>query len=66
MLVGVERRLCPRFALVKFHLEYFVANLVKKFERKMVEGEKVDVSERQGFTVVMKNLLRSLLITRRN
>ncbi|KAF9664183.1 hypothetical protein SADUNF_Sadunf17G0129700 [Salix dunnii] len=32
MPVGVGRRICPGYALSMLHLEYFVANLVSKFE----------------------------------
>ena len=39
----------PELSLAKLHLEYFVANLVRKFERKMVDGKKVDLSEGQEF-----------------
>ncbi|XP_020242511.1 cytochrome P450 89A2-like [Asparagus officinalis] len=59
MPFGVGRRICPGLALAKLHLEYFVANLVKKFERKMGEGEDVDLSECKEFTTVMKNPLRA-------
>ncbi|KAL6127136.1 hypothetical protein ACLB2K_075179 [Fragaria x ananassa] len=59
MPFGVGRRICPGLGLVVLHLEYFVANLVWKFEWKTVEGEDVDFAEKQEFTVVMKNPLKA-------
>ncbi|ONK59074.1 uncharacterized protein A4U43_C08F2710 [Asparagus officinalis] len=50
----------------ELHLEYFVANLVREFEWKTVEGEVLDLSGKQEFTLVMKYPLRARLIPRRN
>lgn len=66
MPFGVGRRICPAVGLAILHLEYFVANLVKEFEWKAVDGEKVDLSETREFTVVMKYPLRARLISRRS
>lgn len=66
MPFGAGRRICPGIGLAKLHLEYFVANLVWKFEWRTVEDEQVDLSEHQEFTTVMKNPLRARLIPRRN
>ena len=52
------QRLCPGSGLAMLHLEYLMANLVWSFEWKAVEGEEVDLSEKQEFIVVMKNPLQ--------
>ncbi|KAJ7982606.1 putative Cytochrome P450 [Quillaja saponaria] len=57
MPFGAARRMCPASGLALLHLEYFVANLVSKFEWKTKEGCDVDFSKKQEFTVVMKNPL---------
>ncbi|KAL6127707.1 hypothetical protein ACLB2K_071070 [Fragaria x ananassa] len=59
MPFGVGRRICPALGLAVLHLEYFVANLVWKFEWKTVEGEDVDFAEKQEFTMVMKHPLKA-------
>ncbi|KAJ8762724.1 hypothetical protein K2173_012216 [Erythroxylum novogranatense] len=64
MPFGVGRRICPGYGLAMLHLEYFVANLIWKFEWKAVEGDEVDLSEKQQFTTVMKNPLKANLIPR--
>ncbi|KAM4069396.1 hypothetical protein ACJW30_12G087900 [Castanea mollissima] len=61
MPFGVGRRICPGSSLAILHLEYFVANLVCNFEWKAVEGDEVDLSEKQEFTMVMKNPLKAHL-----
>ncbi|XP_008800986.2 cytochrome P450 89A2-like [Phoenix dactylifera] len=66
MPFGVGRRICPGLGLAMLHLEYFVANLVREFEWKSVEGKEVDLAEKPEFTVVMKNPLRARVIPRRN
>ncbi|KAJ6302836.1 hypothetical protein OIU77_016853 [Salix suchowensis] len=64
MPFGVGRRICPGYALSMLHLDYFVANLVSKFEWKAVDGDDVDLSEEQEFTMVMKNPLQAQLSLR--
>ncbi|KAJ8762715.1 hypothetical protein K2173_012207 [Erythroxylum novogranatense] len=64
MPFGVGRRICPGYVLAMLHLEYFVANLIWKFEWKAVDGDEVDLSEKQQFTTVMKNPLKANLIPR--
>ncbi|KAL6178773.1 hypothetical protein ACLB2K_050291 [Fragaria x ananassa] len=59
MPFGAGRRICPASGLAMLHLEYFVANLVWRFEWKAVDGDNVDLSEKQEFTVVMKNPLQA-------
>nr|XP_004308075.2 PREDICTED: cytochrome P450 89A2-like isoform X3 [Fragaria vesca subsp. vesca] len=59
MPFGVGRRICPGLGLATLHLEYFVANLVWRFEWRGVEGEDVDFAEKQQFTMVMKNPLKA-------
>ncbi|KAJ8498690.1 hypothetical protein OPV22_009242 [Ensete ventricosum] len=65
MPFGAGRRICPGLGLALLHLQYFVANLVRRFEWKAVEGEEVDLSEKVEFAVVMKNPLRARVIPRR-
>ncbi|XP_022944211.1 cytochrome P450 89A2-like [Cucurbita moschata] len=59
MPFGAGRRICPGYGLGILHLEYFLANLVWKFEWKGVDGDDVDLSEKVEFTVVMKNPLKA-------
>ncbi|KAL5577204.1 hypothetical protein UlMin_018903 [Ulmus minor] len=66
MPFGAGRRICPAYGLAMLHLEYFVANLVWKFEWKAVEGDEIDLSWKQEFTMVMKNPLKAILIPRSN
>ncbi|KAK4788509.1 hypothetical protein SAY86_019828 [Trapa natans] len=61
MPFGAGRRMCPGYALALLHLEYYVANLVWAFEWKAAKGEEVDLSEKQEFTVVMKNPLQAVV-----
>ncbi|GMG98245.1 hypothetical protein Nepgr_000085 [Nepenthes gracilis] len=64
MPFGVGRRMCPGSGLALLHLEYFVANLILKFQWTVVNGGDVDLSEKQEFTVVMKNPLRAQISPR--
>ncbi|KAG1359278.1 putative Cytochrome P450 89A2 [Cocos nucifera] len=57
--------MCPGLGLAMLHLEYFVANLVREFEWKAVEGEEVDLSEKLEFTVAMKCPLRARTFPRK-
>ncbi|CAN0873025.1 Cytochrome P450 89A2 [Linum grandiflorum] len=59
MPFGVGRRMCPGYKLAILHLEYFVANLVWSFHWKAVEGDPIDLSEKQEFVVSMKNSLQA-------
>uniref|UniRef100_A0A7C9F359 Cytochrome P450 89A2-like n=1 Tax=Opuntia streptacantha TaxID=393608 RepID=A0A7C9F359_OPUST len=59
MPFGAGRRICPGFGLAILHLEYFVANLVSKFEWAAAKGHEVDLSEKQEFTIVMKHPLHA-------
>ncbi|KAE8656147.1 Cytochrome P450, family 87, subfamily A, polypeptide 6 [Hibiscus syriacus] len=58
------RRICPGFGLALLHLEYFVANLIWRFEWKAVGGDEISLEEMQNFTVVMKNPLMAHISTR--
>lgn len=64
MPFGAGRRMCLGYGLAMLHLEYIVANLVREFEWKAVDGEEVDMSEDLVFTVVMKNPLRARILQR--
>ncbi|KAL4378925.1 hypothetical protein GQ457_02G028590 [Hibiscus cannabinus] len=57
MPFGVGRRICPGLGLALLHLEYFVANLIWKFEWKAMDGDEISLEEKEEFTVVMKNPL---------
>ncbi|KAI3845707.1 hypothetical protein MKW92_038051 [Papaver armeniacum] len=61
---GAGRRMCPAAGLAMLILEYFVANLVKEFKWTAKAGDDVDLSEKQEFTVVMKNPLWAHVLTR--
>ncbi|XP_077248200.1 cytochrome P450 89A2-like [Tasmannia lanceolata] len=65
MPFGAGRRICPGMGLAMLHLEYFVANMVREFEWKKVEGVEVDLTEKPAFTIVMKNPLRAAIVPRR-
>ncbi|XP_011005629.1 PREDICTED: cytochrome P450 89A2-like [Populus euphratica] len=64
MPFGAGRRICPAYGLAILHLEYFVANLIWRFEWKAVDGDDVDLSEKEEFTVVMKNPLQAQICPR--
>ncbi|XP_050224865.1 cytochrome P450 89A2-like [Mercurialis annua] len=64
MPFGVGRRICPGYSLAMLLLEYFVANLIWKFEFKAVDGDEIDLSEKPEFTVVMKNPLQAQISPR--
>ncbi|EEF30898.1 cytochrome P450, putative [Ricinus communis] len=64
MPFGAGRRICPGYGLAMLHLEYLVANLVWQFEWRPVNGEDVDLTEKYGITISMKNPLRVLLSPR--
>ncbi|KAF8369967.1 hypothetical protein HHK36_031980 [Tetracentron sinense] len=66
MPFGVGRRMCPAFGLAMLHLEYFLANLVREFEWKARDGDEIDLSEKQEFTMVMKNPLQAHISPRFN
>ena len=66
MPFGVGRRICPGLGLALLHLEYFVANLVRKFEWRGADGEEVDLTEKLEFTVVMKRPLRARAVPLRS
>lgn len=55
---GAGRRVCPAISMALLHLEYFVANLVRDFKWTLEDGCEVDMSEKQSFTIVMKNPLK--------
>ncbi|KAK9670023.1 hypothetical protein RND81_13G171200 [Saponaria officinalis] len=65
MPFGAGRRICPGIGFALHHLAFFVANLVWKFEWRSVEGEEVDLSEMQEFTIVMKNPLHCNIFHRK-
>ncbi|KAL2553350.1 Cytochrome [Forsythia ovata] len=64
MPFGAGRRICPGSALALLHLEYFVANLIWYFKWIPLDGDDIDLSEKQEFTTVMKNPLRTRISPR--
>uniref|UniRef100_A0A2N9HL37 Cytochrome P450 n=1 Tax=Fagus sylvatica TaxID=28930 RepID=A0A2N9HL37_FAGSY len=64
MPFGAGRRICPAHGLAMLHLEYFVANLIWNFEWRAVDGDEVDLSEKQEFTIAMKYPLKAHLSQR--
>ncbi|XVE62348.1 hypothetical protein DITRI_Ditri06bG0110900 [Diplodiscus trichospermus] len=65
MPFGVGRRICPGLGLAMLHLEYFVANLIWKFEWKAMVGDEISLEEKQEFTVVMKTPLKAHISPRK-
>ncbi|KAL7204461.1 hypothetical protein ACSBR2_017521 [Camellia fascicularis] len=66
MPFGARRRVCPAITLALLHQKYFVANLVRDFKWTSEGGEEVDFSEKQDFTMVMKNPLQAHITPRMN
>ncbi|XP_073279436.1 cytochrome P450 89A2-like [Primulina huaijiensis] len=64
MPFGAGRRICPGLTLALLHLEYFVANLIWNFEWIPVEGDEVDLTEKQELPTVMKNPLQARITPR--
>ncbi|XP_074309068.1 cytochrome P450 89A2-like [Silene latifolia] len=64
MPFGAGRRICPGIYLAMLHLEYYVANLVWKFEWKVGDGYDVDLAEKEEFTTVMKHPLQVCITPR--
>ncbi|KAI9083905.1 hypothetical protein K1719_034163 [Acacia pycnantha] len=64
MPFGAGKRICPAISMALLHVEYFVANLVRDFKWTMEDGCEVDMSEKQAFTIVMKNPLRPCVTPR--
>ncbi|KAH6815375.1 cytochrome P450 [Perilla frutescens var. frutescens] len=64
MPFGAGRRVCPGYDVALLHLKYFVANLIRRFEWKPIEGDGVDLTEKAEFTIVMKNPLRATISPR--
>ncbi|KAH6771028.1 cytochrome P450 [Perilla frutescens var. hirtella] len=64
MPFGAGRRVCPGYDVALLHLEYFVANLIRRFQWKPIQGDEVDLTEKAEFTIVMKNPLRATISPR--
>ncbi|KAK4259576.1 hypothetical protein QN277_005893 [Acacia crassicarpa] len=64
MPFGAGKRICPAISMALLHVEYFVANLVRDFKWTMEDGCEVDMTEKQAFTIVMKNPLRPCVTPR--
>lgn len=64
MPFGAGRRACPGEGLAMSVLEYFVANFVRRFHWKPVEGEEIDMTELPGLIVPMKHPFRTRLVSR--
>ncbi|KAK8712169.1 hypothetical protein V6N13_147416 [Hibiscus sabdariffa] len=65
MPFGVGRRICPGLGLVLLHLEYFVANLIWRFEWNAIDGDDISLEEKMEFTIVMKSPLMSHITPRK-
>uniref|UniRef100_A0A803LLY9 Cytochrome P450 n=1 Tax=Chenopodium quinoa TaxID=63459 RepID=A0A803LLY9_CHEQI len=59
MPFGAGRRICPAIGLAILHLQYFVANLAWNFKWEAIEGDEIDLSEKQEFSIVMKHPLHA-------
>ncbi|XP_021727957.1 cytochrome P450 89A2-like [Chenopodium quinoa] len=59
MPFGAGRRMCPAIGLAILHLQYFVVNLVWNFKWEAIEGDEIDLSEKQEFSIVMKHPLHA-------
>ncbi|KAK5787092.1 cytochrome P450 89A2-like [Gossypium arboreum] len=66
MPFGVGRRICPGLGLALLHLEYFVANLIWKFEWKAMDGYEISLEEKHEFTIVMKTPLMAHISPRKS
>ncbi|KAL9248766.1 Cytochrome P450 89A2-like protein [Drosera capensis] len=64
MPFGAGRRICPGYAMAITHLEYFLANLVLKFEWKPVPGDDINLDEEHDPFVVMKHPIQALILPR--
>ncbi|KAL5767596.1 hypothetical protein ACOSQ2_014379 [Xanthoceras sorbifolium] len=64
MPFGVGRRICPALGLAMLHLEYFVANLIWRYQWKAVDGDEICLEEKHQFTMVMKIPLQAHIIPR--
>jgi len=64
MPFGAGRRACPAYHLAMHHLEFFVANLVWSFQWKASNGDSVDLSWKQEFSMVMKHPLEAQIYFR--
>ncbi|KAI3908189.1 hypothetical protein MKW98_029490 [Papaver atlanticum] len=62
---GAGRRMCHSSGFAMLYLEYFVANLIKEFKWSDKVGDDINFSEKQEFTVVMKNPLWAHVSTRK-
>ncbi|GMI65648.1 cytochrome P450, family 87, subfamily A, polypeptide 6 [Hibiscus trionum] len=65
MPFGVGRRICPGLGLALLHLEYFVANLVWRFEWTAMDGDEISLEEKMEFTILMKTPLRAHITPRK-
>lgn len=66
MPFGAGRRVCPAISFALFHIQFFVANLIREFKWVGVEEEGgVDLTENQdGFTIELKYPLRAFVSPR--
>ncbi|XP_068635881.1 cytochrome P450 89A2-like [Aristolochia californica] len=64
---GAGRRVCPGMGIGTLHLEFLVANMVKEFEWKVVDGGGVDMTEtmHNDIDYSMKTPLRAHIVPRR-
>ncbi|PHU12146.1 hypothetical protein BC332_19076 [Capsicum chinense] len=55
--IWCREEISPSYDFAMFHLEYFVANLIWRFEWKLVEDNDVDLTKEMDFTFTMKKPL---------
>ncbi|XP_043717742.1 cytochrome P450 89A2-like [Telopea speciosissima] len=65
MPFSAGRRICPGLGLGLFHLEFFGANMIRNYKWVPLEGDELDISEKQEWTAVMKTPLRAHVFPRR-
>lgn len=58
MPFGAGRRICPGMSLAMLNMEYILANLIWCFEWKAVDGDQINMEEKQDVMFAMKNHLQ--------
>lgn len=63
---GAGRRICPAWTLGTLHINLLLARMVQAFKWLPVPNSPPDPTETFAFTVVMKNPLKAVILTRSN